>query len=817
VIDLLICDDSDESRAALRTMLAEHDEIALVGEAANGDEAVAKALTLIPDVILMDLHMPIVDGVEATRRIVELLPGVRIVAYSGADDASSIAAMTDAGACAYCVKGAPLWELERAIAGRSEPFVRLAHSLAKATNRASIGTIVSREVLTLTGANAAAVYIASPDVALSPSGVAGCVSEEQLAAAPGIALRAYWELSTVRADDSDLRELEQAGVPCSSALALPLVSDGEALGSLLLSMPVGGDLIVDEAFVSDIAALAATALAAERRLTLTHAEARRDALTGLANRRALDERLDEEVRSAAAGRRPVSVLLFDLDDFKGINDRGGHVAGDAVLTEVGRVALRVLRAGEDIFRVGGDEFAVVVTGDTGAALQVGERIAAALAAQTRGGLLPTISAGVACYPHDVRTAHGLLAAADDALYASKRGGKSAITAFSAPTSASTIRPRGGTRIGARESATPLPLADSRAARVLFVDDDPGLLTLLRTTFELIDIEIDEAGSATEATAAIAAGPPDVVVLDIGLPGEDGLSLCRRLKADPATSWIGVVLLTGAGEEAEAPAREAGADAFLRKPFSPLELLAVVERLAGGLYEGPFRIDATGAADEQLLLYANDLRRLLEIERGRQELLQRTYRQTVAALAGALESKDLGTATHSQRVQRYALELAQALEPGLLQDPSVEYGFLLHDVGKIGIPDHVLQKSGPLDATEQRLMRTHTVLGEQLLGDVDLLHGEGLKVVRGHHERWDGCGYPDGLAGCEIPLAARIFALADALDAMTSDRPYRKALRWEEAAAEIRGERGRQFDPDVVDAFRGQELVLRGIRRELAVA
>ena len=380
-----------------------------------------------------------------------------------------------------------------------------------------------------------------------------------------------------------------------------------------------------------------------------------------------------------------------------------------------------------------------------------------------------------------------------------------------------IRPRGGSRAGARESAQLLPRVDSRAARVLFVDDDPGLLTLLRTTFELIDIEIDEATTAAEATAAIAACTPDVVVLDIGLPGEDGISLCARLKADPATSWIGVVLLTGAEEEVEQQARDAGANAFLRKPFSPLELLNIVEHLAGGLYEGPFSTAAAGEADEQLLLYANDLRRLLEIERGRRELLQRTYRQTMAALAGALESKDLGTATHSQRVQRYAVELAQAIEPALLHDPSVEYGFLLHDVGKIGIPDHVLQKRGPLDDVEQRLMRTHTLLGEQLLADVDLLHGDGLKVVRWHHERWDGRGYPDRLAGRTIPLAARIFALADTLDAITSDRPYREARSWQEASAEIRAERGRQFDPDVVDAFCGHELALRGIRRELAAA
>ena len=173
MIELLICDDSDEARSALRTMLADHDEIVLVGEAVNGDDAVERALELRPDVVLMDLHMPIVDGVDATRRIAKLLPSTRVVAYSAADDSGSVSAMTEAGAAAYCVKGAPLWELERAIAGRSEPLVRLAHALVRASNRTSIGTIVARELLELTGAGAAAAYLASADVALSLAGSAG--------------------------------------------------------------------------------------------------------------------------------------------------------------------------------------------------------------------------------------------------------------------------------------------------------------------------------------------------------------------------------------------------------------------------------------------------------------------------------------------------------------------------------------------------------------------------------------------------------------------------------------------------------------------
>jgi putative nucleotidyltransferase with HDIG domain len=353
--------------------------------------------------------------------------------------------------------------------------------------------------------------------------------------------------------------------------------------------------------------------------------------------------------------------------------------------------------------------------------------------------------------------------------------------------------------------------------LLLVDDDPGLRALLRATLEVVDIDMTEAASAPEAEESLRASRPDAIVLDIGMPIVDGLTLCRALKSDAETNDIPIVLLTGAEDGTEAAAEEAGADAYIRKPFSPLELLAVVERLVGRMQGVPFRGATRTSADEQLLLYARDLRHLLEIERGQRVLLQKAYHQTVTALATALESKDAGTRQHSQRVQRYAIELARTLRPELADDQSTQYGFLLHDVGKIGIPDKILLKPRPLNEGEERLMRTHTVLGEQMLSGVAFLQGEGLRIVRHHHERWDGSGYPDRLVRGEIPVCARIFAVADALDAITSDRPYRPARSWEDARREIIAETGRQFDPDVVDAFRESEVGLREIRNELAAA
>jgi ribonuclease P protein subunit RPR2 len=357
-------------------------------------------------------------------------------------------------------------------------------------------------------------------------------------------------------------------------------------------------------------------------------------------------------------------------------------------------------------------------------------------------------------------------------------------------------------------------------RILLVDDDPALRTLLRTTFEVADVEVVDAASATEARRAIEAGHPSVIVLDVNMPGTTGLELCRELKDDPATREIPVILLTGSEGGTDEAAREAGADALVRKPFSPLELLAVAERLAGGLYGVPFRASTkhTHQPGEELLLYARDLRHLLELERGQRELLQSAYLETVSALASALESKDTGTRAHSQRVQSYACALAKAVDDGTVtDDPSTQYGFLLHDVGKIGIPDGILQKPGPLSPAERRRMQTHTVLGEAMLSGVAFLQGEGLRIVRSHHERWDGRGYPDGLTKTDIALGARIFAVADALDAMTSHRPYRRALSWETAKVEIVAQSRRQFDPDIVEAFQDVEPELREIRRELAAA
>jgi ribonuclease P protein subunit RPR2 len=807
MLRLLICDDAPDARDALRGSLAAQAGIEVVAEAENGEEAIALALAHSPDVVLMDVQMPVLNGVAATRRIREMLPKARIVAYAGSDDAGDVMAMMEAGADAYCLKGAPLWELERAVAGASDPLARLAHAISRSMNAGGTAELVARELAELTGAAFAATYLASADTSLSLAALSGPGAPESLHSAPGVVQRAFSDLALAQADTHELGELYRLGAACGEAVAAPLVADGHALGALLVALPASVQATGDPELVSAVADLASAALANERRLAMTHAEARRDALTGLANKRAFDELLGGLPNEPRPTDGPVSLVLIDLDGFKRANDEHGHGVGDEILREVGRVFLRVVRSEDEIFRVGGDEFALIVDGPSSLAAEVADRLRLAVGQQRRGRRLPAVSAGVATIPDHAGSAVDLQRKADIALYAAKLAGKNRVQVFT------------GERDGPEHSAPELrlvsePEKSQRGLRLLVVDDDPRLRILLRTTFEVVDIEVDEADSADLARERIAERHPDVVVLDVNMPGTDGLTFCRQLKADPATAHIGVVLLTGSEGGTELAAQASGADAFLRKPFSPLELLNAVERVAGGLYEGPYR-SATAPPEEQLILYAQDLRRLLEIERGQRSLIQRAYRETVSALTGALELKDTGTGAHSQRVQKYAVELARGFEPSLLEDPSVEYGFLLHDIGKIRIPDTILQKKGSLSQSERRLLETHTVLGEQLMSGVAVLQGQGLQVVRHHHERWDGAGYPDGIGATEIPLGARVFAVADALDAMTSDRPYRPAGSWAHAAAEIIRESGSQFDPQVVEVFRERNQRLRRIHYELS--
>jgi len=245
--------------------------------------------------------------------------------------------------------------------------------------------------------------------------------------------------------------------------------------------------------------------------------------------------------------------------------------------------------------------------------------------------------------------------------------------------------------------------------------------------------------------------------------------------------------------------------------SPEELREEVERLRAALAA---REAQAAEKEDQLQRYAADLRETFKEERARAQELRDSYFATVRALTNAVEARDAYTGKHAERVAAYALEIGSACGQEWAGSPEIEFGFLLHDIGKVAVPDSILHKPEPLTPQERELIQLHPVTGWEIVRQVDFL-GAASDVVRYHHERWDGTGYPDRLKGEDIPLTARVFAVADTLDALTTTRPYRPSSPLSEARALIEEARGTQFDPDVVDALAGiPDDVFERIRSEI---
>jgi response regulator RpfG family c-di-GMP phosphodiesterase len=276
-----------------------------------------------------------------------------------------------------------------------------------------------------------------------------------------------------------------------------------------------------------------------------------------------------------------------------------------------------------------------------------------------------------------------------------------------------------------------------------------------------------------------------------MPVLDGMGFLKRaLALDPDAA---VLVLTGVGDvQTAVEVLNGGAYDFIQKPVNPEELLIKARR---------------ALERRQLVVERRQHQALLErrVAEATSELactvrhLEETYRVTLEALGSAIDTRDVGTHAHSRRVRGYSLAIARAHGVPESQMPDIEHGVLLHDIGKIGIPDAILLKPGPLTPEEWKVMRSHPEIGRRLVEKIPFLHGA-VSIVYNHHERWDGTGYPQGLRGEEIPLGPRIFAIADALDAMTFDRPYSRATSFETARDEIKRCAGSHFDPAVVDTF-----------------
>jgi putative two-component system response regulator len=307
--------------------------------------------------------------------------------------------------------------------------------------------------------------------------------------------------------------------------------------------------------------------------------------------------------------------------------------------------------------------------------------------------------------------------------------------------------------------------------VLIVDDVAGNCRLLESLLASDGHGVRTAGDGAEALRLVRAEPPDLVLMDVTMPQVDGFEACQAIKRDPRTRLIPVVLVTNVDDAAgRIRGIDAGADDFISKPFNGPELRARV-------------------------------RSLLRIKRYTDDLDD--AESVIVSLALTIEARDRATDGHCKRLARYASELGRTIGLDEEDVSALVRGGFLHDVGKIGIPDAVLLKPGPLAADEFEVIKQHTVIGDRLCGELRSLQRV-RPIVRHHHERLDGSGYPDGLVGDEAPLLAQIMGVVDVFDALTSDRPYRAAQPAAQAADELRRDVARGWRrADLVATFLNQ--------------
>jgi putative two-component system response regulator len=341
--------------------------------------------------------------------------------------------------------------------------------------------------------------------------------------------------------------------------------------------------------------------------------------------------------------------------------------------------------------------------------------------------------------------------------------------------------------------------------ILIVDDEPTNIFVLVETLKPHYRTTIAKNGAEALNRARSPAPPDLILLDVMMPEMDGYAVCRQLKEDPATRDIPIIFITAMSDEAdESKGLDLGAVDYIAKPIKPALVRARIRTCL------ELRRARRALAAQNRELEARVRERTRELRESRIEIVHR--------LVHAAEHRDTETAAHVSRMSHYSAALARARGMDETECETILIASKMHDIGKIGIPDQILLKDGRLTPAEWEIMKTHTEIGARILADsssriLQLAH----TIAMTHHERWDGGGYPRGLAGTAIPFYGRITALADVFDALTTPRPYKSAWSVEAAIAEIRDGSGRHFDPELVGLFLDILPEILSIRREFSSA
>ncbi len=551
--------------------------------------------------------------------------------------------------------------------------------------------------------------------------------------------------------------------PLQTAVGVPVSWDGQLKGALSVGFRrmrrVTEEDIVSLQAMADLAAVACSNAEAFERAQIA---ARTDSLTGLLNHGAVQVRLQDEIQRAQRNGEPLSCLLVDLDDFKPVNDAHGHLVGDQVLQEIAGALVEEFRGYDGIGRFGGDEFVLVLTGmDEEPAQQAAERLRTAVSRTAAANDLAagvTASVGVARWREPL-SASELLDRADRALLLAKRRGKDTTVVATQEIETELARlewhPGGPSELLADlwDMVSQCDHPHQVLRRL------PRLLTSSLDIEECVLVHPELLPPDSEVLARLDGGP-------IGRSSLAGLQAALDVPALPVRDQPGAhaaIALEHEGELHGLLIIRIEGDTF------PLTLLRLVELSAGQAVTA--LIGQAGGAS----------------------------RSAVGALAAAIDARDNYTHVHSEEVVALAEGVARQLNLSTSEIEQIRDGAMLHDVGKVAIPNEILYKAGPLDPAEWSIMREHPVIGERILTRTPELRSI-AKLVRHEHERWDGGGYPDGLAGTDIPIGSRVILACDAYNAMITARPYREPMTTAAARAELEANAGSQFDPDVVAAL-----------------
>jgi putative two-component system response regulator len=327
---------------------------------------------------------------------------------------------------------------------------------------------------------------------------------------------------------------------------------------------------------------------------------------------------------------------------------------------------------------------------------------------------------------------------------------------------------------------------NKQPQILIIDDEPVARASLEGLLFTQPYDLHFAESGPEGLAIAAAIRPDIILLDVMMPNMNGFEVCNLIRSNPVLGEIPVLLITALDDrESRIAGLKAGADDYISKPFDSLELLA---RLQGVL---------------RLNRYRHIVEQRHELEQLHEELLF-SYDKTIEGWSQALDLRDKETEGHTLRVTEMTVRLARAAGMDEETLKHIWRGALLHDVGKLGIPDSILHKPGKLNDAEWVIMKNHPTYAYKWLSSIEFLR-PALDIPYCHHEKWDGSGYPRGLKGENIPLAARMFAIVDVWDALASDRPYRQGLAEVEVEQYIRDQSGHHFDPKIVELWLSTQL------------